>query len=795
MGFDEYIARKVSASRDLTELVKQALAAIGHVHDKHLVHWDLKGANLLIGREGVVKLMDLGNARALSAEPHKARDSARTTRKNLPPELQRRASADHPSAAPESSNRVTVAFENGENSWDLPALDLYCFAREVNRLIGSHEPTLQLDVGVMDGDALAAAVQGRASLRKRLAETDEGEYAMRFVGLVLRRILESQGRALSSFYLDAGGVQETVARLTPAFGAADAIPELQVVPQHVARVPPEENIPWTDRVNQLANSSPIQRLGRHRQLATAHRVYPGAEHTRWEHSIGTLLTAIQYVRALYADRKGVLFRADTSTLDVEALLVAALLHDVGHPAFGHQLEESPLIDKLHLHESYGELLLESVIQLMREADHLGAKGATLEVDGLAESVRQQILRDADELRTVLLQAWAGSDRDRGVALVGRALGILKGSEVRSWSSESHALVNRDEAAAALTDVLHSIINGPLDADKMDYLKRDGVHCGVSYPTGIDELRFLQSLTTVIAPEPSSSASGTLGGLAVSKKGILPLESFVVARYQMFRSIYWHRTVRALTAALLFVLEALVVPYGRGEPRKKVLSMLLGEARDMHDDAFVTWLLEQLQDHQRNDGTQESKAIEGAVEAVDGIAGRRESIYWSVTSFYDRGRDTDVSDEVYRRLRTGWWPEGLQGFKLIARRREIRGRLRKALVRSLRDLGFRGELSDGDVLLDVPEPGRDQVTGLYVELGEQGVSETTPLQDLTPISGAVGEAFARSLRWARVFVRASKGREIVRSGVTRDRLARLVNEVVVAEVLPGTGAQLQMELAT
>jgi uncharacterized protein len=87
--------------------------------------------------------------------------------------------------------------------------------------------------------------------------------------------------------------------------------------------------------------------------------------------------------------------------------------------------------------------------------------------------------------------------------------------------------------------LQGLVSGSLDLDKIDYLKRDALFCGVPYGE-VDVDRLLHSLTLVRDP-----ASGRLE-IGVHEKGVASLESLLFAKYQMFRNVYWHHAVRAAT---------------------------------------------------------------------------------------------------------------------------------------------------------------------------------------------------------------------------------------------------------
>lgn len=87
--------------------------------------------------------------------------------------------------------------------------------------------------------------------------------------------------------------------------------------------------------------------------------------------------------------------------------------------------------------------------------------------------------------------------------------------------------------------LQGLVSGSLDLDKIDYLKRDALFCGVPYGE-VDVDRLLHSLTIVRDPESGQFEIG------VHEKGVAALESLLFAKYQMFRNVYWHHAVRAAT---------------------------------------------------------------------------------------------------------------------------------------------------------------------------------------------------------------------------------------------------------
>jgi uncharacterized protein len=88
--------------------------------------------------------------------------------------------------------------------------------------------------------------------------------------------------------------------------------------------------------------------------------------------------------------------------------------------------------------------------------------------------------------------------------------------------------------------LQGLISGSLDLDKIEYLRRDALMCGVSYGD-IDADRLLNSLTVVDDRETGAQRLG------IAEKGLAALESLLFAKYQMYRNVYWHHAVRSATA--------------------------------------------------------------------------------------------------------------------------------------------------------------------------------------------------------------------------------------------------------
>lgn len=241
----------------------------------------------------------------------------------------------------------------------------------------------------------------------------------------------------------------------------------------LVRIPPGIDVPVTPRVRQLIDTPEFRRLAQISQLGLVSLVYPAANHTRQEHSLGVYSTAIEYLQSLATDER---FASIIRPEDAELFLVASLLHDLGHWPFCHPIED---------------------IALPQTPDHeLFANSFLLEGE-IADSLRDD---------------WGVQPRD--------VVALLSGKPTDRRGR-----------------VLQSLLSGPIDVDKADYLVRDSLHAGVPYGQHFDRARLVRSLCLNEAGD----------GLAITEKGKTAAEMMVFARYVMFSEVYWHHAVRSATA--------------------------------------------------------------------------------------------------------------------------------------------------------------------------------------------------------------------------------------------------------
>ncbi len=229
----------------------------------------------------------------------------------------------------------------------------------------------------------------------------------------------------------------------------------------------------TQAEKEIIDSYPFQRLRRLRQLAGAEMVYPGANHTRFEHSIGVMHLAGLLVKNPNLSQ---LLTED----EAQMIRIAALLHDVGHGPFSHVFE--------HL-----------LVKFLNKTH---------------EDMTTWIIQES-ELKDIISR-----------------LGYSP------YSVGKLAVGSLHEPGKAFMD---QIIRSAVDVDKLDFIVRDTYHTGAEYGY-VDIFRLIQMLDVLDE------------NLAVDLGALSALESFILARVESFKSIYFHRVARAAQIMIATAME-------------------------------------------------------------------------------------------------------------------------------------------------------------------------------------------------------------------------------------------------
>ena len=233
----------------------------------------------------------------------------------------------------------------------------------------------------------------------------------------------------------------------------------------------------------------MQRLRSVRQLGLGDLVFPGANHTRFEHCLGTYHLAGMMAEAIGLDDE-----------DSAAVRMAGLLHDVCHPPFSQALEGA-MEDATGMgHMDMARALIFGEVPFFRECDSDIYGG----LDTIAE------IMEAAGISPEAVCGFISSPESTGTEVLDRF-----------W--------NRHEYFPS-KDYAHQIIHGPVDADQMDYLMRDSLHTGVCHGR-IDCDRLIKTMAVVN------------DRIALSRGGITAAEGLMVSRSLMYTSVYFHETTR------------------------------------------------------------------------------------------------------------------------------------------------------------------------------------------------------------------------------------------------------------
>lgn len=235
----------------------------------------------------------------------------------------------------------------------------------------------------------------------------------------------------------------------------------------------------TEIERSIMDTSIFQRLRRIKQLGLSDLVYPGATHSRFAHSIGSMFVMDKIASRLIEDKY---LEED----QLQELRLAALLHDVGHYPFSHLVEN--VMKKRHGDQGKHETL----------------SGYIVKSTEIGKMIRN-----------------AGYDPEKISAIIER-----KYSENKLFSY---------------------LLSSDFDVDRIDYLIRDAHHTGVAYGF-VDVDRLIRTITVNMK---------TLAHLAILQKGRQAIENFLIGRYHMYQSVYYHKTTVAFELMMEKTYEGLL----------------------------------------------------------------------------------------------------------------------------------------------------------------------------------------------------------------------------------------------
>jgi uncharacterized protein len=247
-------------------------------------------------------------------------------------------------------------------------------------------------------------------------------------------------------------------------------------------------VPGEATEQDLIDTPWVQRLRRVPQLQSARWVFPSAEHSRFQHSLGAMHLAGRFAQQLYPSFRAIFSDAPSGPLIEELLRVAGLLHDVGHGPFGHFFDDNFLVDYGLTHELLGQRI-----------------------------IREEL---ADTLRS--LRRSPSGAFNAGEQIDPEWICYLMGK------SYTHPL----DSHPRWLSFLKPLLSGVFTADNMDYVLRDSYMCGVAVgPIDIERIIYYSFFSEK--------------GLTLDRSGLQAFTMFLNARFYMYTNVYYHRTTRGI----------------------------------------------------------------------------------------------------------------------------------------------------------------------------------------------------------------------------------------------------------
>ena len=331
----------------------------------------------------------------------------------------------------------------------------------------------------------------------------------------------------------------------------------------------------------------FQRLRRVRQLGLAHMVFPGATHTRFEHSVGAVHVAqliISHVNHNFRKKepapKQLLYGG--ITMETARLIrLGALLHDIGHLPYGHTLEDE--LQHLRPHDG-AERMAAVADRKHKQYELIGREGisdARNHTDGW--SLRELV----DHLYGPTVQAF-GLEITAFDLLIHIVSKRPKDKEaLTKWNNQANLIEQAFDLA-----VCRDVVGNTICADFLDYLYRDWHHLGK--PLYLDKRLYEYMEVRIQRPEEGEPTSRTrfvinVGANAqkVRHDALTDILELLNARYKLAETVLFHRTKLALTGLLdRCLLETARLFKIAGLPATEHQKALEGLLLESSDDGLV-----------------------------------------------------------------------------------------------------------------------------------------------------------------------------------------------------------------
>jgi len=337
----------------------------------------------------------------------------------------------------------------------------------------------------------------------------------------------------------------------------------------------------------------FQRLRRIKQLGLAEYVFPCANHTRFQHSLGAAFLAGQYFDSMVnswlttpflyeGSSGGTSFYASRTLECVRSVMkdpksaeywrrivsLAGLLHDVGHGPWSHTFEH------LELRQNFSESLAGLPPTIVKHFEMLRSEKRRIHHEELSLLYSHRILRSVGEQG--LLGNWEHYFLPVAM-LIHRKMstGPLK----VSLENEVTQLLEKAglKGGVDFHRLLRPLVSGPFDVDRIDYIQRDGRNCGV-HIAGIEWRRIVSKLMPCLADHTPQGDEPREVVLISNIKNQHVIDDFLFTLLQMYAQVYLHPKIVGLEEVIKSVLAA-------NADRLQSFEVTLDEHASLSDEKF------------------------------------------------------------------------------------------------------------------------------------------------------------------------------------------------------------------
>jgi HD superfamily phosphohydrolase len=290
----------------------------------------------------------------------------------------------------------------------------------------------------------------------------------------------------------------------------------------------------TDIEKKIIQTETFSRLRGIKQLSFAYLAFPGAVHSRFEHSIGVMHVTGQLLKSIKGEEPPIEIRSE----DRQLLRLAALLHDIGHSPFSHAME--------NLFSYYPEVWRDIKEDLPTDfKNFMKMRGKDYGAPSKHENFTAYLICTDPDIQRILKE-WVKETNQGSFMKMGedRQEAFIRDVVAQLAIGEEVTSSDVGEPHKGLSKLFTCIMSGDIDADKIDYLARDNYYCGLPYELDLTSLR-----EQLIVDDNQ---------LTLLPNGIKFVNTVILARYWLFTEVHQHMRDTFTTAKVIELLHKILM---------------------------------------------------------------------------------------------------------------------------------------------------------------------------------------------------------------------------------------------